>query len=136
MSTAMGNEQCGGAKRRREVVPTVDDIMFYARIIMEKDPFKNRAPREEDRKFRALFGCGAHIVLLVWVKLDANDLLPEDGRMIHLLWTLLFYKTYAKWKTMKQLTGADPKTLRKWIRLFRTAIARLESSVVGLALLR
>jgi hypothetical protein len=51
--------------------------MFYARIIMERDPFKELAPRDEDRKFRALFGCPAKIVLIVWSKLVANDLVPE-----------------------------------------------------------
>jgi hypothetical protein len=61
----MGNEQCGRAKRQREVEPTESDVMFYARIIMERDPFKALAPRDEDQKLRALFGCPAKIVLIV-----------------------------------------------------------------------
>jgi hypothetical protein len=30
--------------------------MLYSRIIMERDPFKEQAPRDEDPKLRAIFG--------------------------------------------------------------------------------
>lgn len=121
------------AKRARVGAPTIEDLMHHARIIMENDPFKVNAPREEDRSFRALFGCGATIALMLWKKLTdtANRLLPDDAEMKHLLWTLMYCKQYGKWKTMRKLTRTDPKTLRKWIAVFYDAIAFIEPSVVS-----
>jgi hypothetical protein len=99
---------------------------------MEKDPFKHRAPREEDKAFRALFGCAPVIVLTVWNKLSSADLIPHKGTMTQLLWTLMYCKQYGKWSTMSKLTnGTDPKTLRKWIYQFLYNIEQLEWSVVS-----
>ena len=45
------------AKRQRNVRPEVEDVLRKGRMIMHDDPFKDRAPKEEDRLFvRALFG--------------------------------------------------------------------------------
>lgn len=121
-------------KRQRAMDPTVQDVMYFGRFMMENDPFKHRAPQEEDRAFRALFGCGPEIVLVLWNKLVSNDLIPRNGQMKHLLWTLMYCKTYAKWKTMRKLTETDPKTLRKWIDLFYQSIQELSPYVVSLSL--
>lgn len=118
-------------KRARVEPPTVQHVMHYGRLLMEKDPFKHRAPREEGRNFRALFGCSPEVVLVLWLKLEGEDLLPEEGTMTHLLWTFMHCKQYSKWKTMNQTTGTDPKTLRKWIKVFLDAVELLESSVVS-----
>ena len=105
--------------------------MYFGRFLMENDPFKHRAPREEDKAFRALIGCCPVVVLDLWNKLIEHDALPENGTMLHLLWTLMYSKQYAKWSTMRKLTGTDPKTLRKWIGLFYSAIELLEPVVVS-----
>lgn len=113
---------------------TAEDLMHHAQLIMENDPFKIRAPQEEERSFRALFGCGPKIAFILWERLTTNTpngrLLPEDAEMKHLLWSLMYCKQYGKWKTMRKLTKTDPKTLRKWIFLFYDAIAFLEPFVV------
>lgn len=99
---------------------------------MERDPFKDKAPREEDRNFRALFGCPPSVVLDLWNRLSNNDLLPADGTMTHLLWTFMYTKTYVKWKNMKTLAGGhDPKTIRKWMKVFLDAVEQLEGEVVS-----
>lgn len=92
--------------------------------------FKHRAPREEDRSFRALFGCGTNIVLNVWNRLEEKDLVPHGGTLTHLLWTFMHCKQYCKWKTFRRMTEADPKTIRKWINLFFCAIELIEGDVV------
>jgi hypothetical protein len=99
---------------------------------MEKDPFKQRAPKEEDRAFRALFGCAPSIVLVLWNLIVSNDFLPDGGTMKHLLWTLMYHKQYGKWPTMRKLTNKDPKTLRKWISNFGDAVEMLLPIVVSL----
>jgi hypothetical protein len=119
-------------KRARVSPPSVENILHFARIIMNDDPFKEVAPKEEDKRFRALFGCPPNVCIVVWYKLLRSDLIPEQGTMVHLLWTLMYCKTYPKWSTMKMLSGgADPKTLRHWIGLFRESIGLLEYPIVS-----
>jgi hypothetical protein len=118
-------------KRARVAAISLVDVMYFGRLIMENDPFKARAPATEDRAFRAIFGCSPTVVLAVWNKITENNLIPEDGEMKHLLWTLMYAKQYGKWPTMRMLTNTDSKTLRKWINLFFDAISLLESSIVS-----
>lgn len=113
----------------------VEDVMYYGRLVMNNDPFKEHVPREEDDNFRALFGCGPQVCLVVWNKLVGSELVPDGGTMQHLLWTLMYHKTYATWKTMRKLTKTDPKTLRKWIGAFWNAFSLLEPEVVSTTLL-
>lgn len=56
--------------------------------------------------------------------------------MTHLLWTLMWHKTYALWKTMRKLTNTDPKTLRKWIDVFSDAIMLIEPDIVSFPSMR
>jgi hypothetical protein len=119
------------SKRARVVPETVENLMYFARFIMEKDPFKERAPKEEEKNFRAMFGCSPDVALIVWYRLKHNDCLPENGTLTHLLWTLMYAKGYPKWSTMRRLTGKDPKTLRYWIGEFRRAIHNLHPLVVS-----
>lgn len=119
-------------KRARVADVTVEDVMYFGRFLMENDPFKHRAPREEDKAFRALFGSSPSNVLELWHLLLSNDVLPEGGTLTHLLWMLMFAKQYGKWSTMKRLTNTDPKTLRKWIGLFFDAVELIEAHVVSL----
>lgn len=122
-------------KRPRVAPETVENLMYFARFLMEKDPFKQRAPKEEDSNFRAMFGCSPDVALILWYRLKHNDLIPDKGTMIHFLWTLMYAKTYPKWKTMSRLTGADPKTIRYWIGLFRRSIQNLLPFIVSSNLL-
>ena len=109
----------------------MEHVLHYARLIMEADPFKERAPKEEDHSYRALFGISPQITLLAWQLLEKHDLIPEGGLLTHFLWTLMYSKNYPKWKTMRQLTRTDPKTLRKWIGVFRENFELLLPHVVS-----
>jgi hypothetical protein len=119
------------SKRARVDPPTEQHVLHYGRLMMEKDPFKHKAPREEDRSFRALFGCAPSIVLDLWNRLSNNDLIPMNGTLTHLLWTFMYCKQYGKWKTMRKLTDKDPKTIRKWLKQFFVAVEQLEGEVVS-----
>ena len=123
------------AKRQRETQPSAEDFTFKARIIMHADPFKERAPKEEDKRFHALFGCSCDVAFQVWTELSSRRLLPQGGTMTHLLWTLMFLKVYPSEEAMKRLTGgADNKTTRKWVGLFVQSISDLEPFFVSVAL--
>ena len=118
-------------KRVRVAELTLDDVLYFGRLVMENDPFKEKAPRSEDQAFRAMFGCSQVVVLTLYNKLVSNDLLPDGGSLKHLLWALMYAKQYGKWLTMRKLTSTDPKTLRLWINRFFDAIASLEPVVVS-----
>lgn len=99
---------------------------------MHDDPFKDRAPKEEDKAFRALFGCCCTVAYALWKLLIAHHLLPEGGAMTHLLWTLAFFKVYPTEGAMRRLCGgADSKTIRKWVDDFTMSISLLEPFVVS-----
>jgi hypothetical protein len=50
----------------------------------------------------------------------------------HLFWTLLFLKCYCIEPVLIRVVGGvDPKTYRKWVRLFIPAISGLKADVVG-----
>jgi hypothetical protein len=118
-------------KRQRPVRPEVQDVLRLARIIWSREPDKARSTQTEDRDFREHFGCGVLVALSLWGLLLTTALLPDGGTLEHLLWTLMFMKTYAKQKTLCSLCGGiDPQTLKKWVKLFVEAISSLEPMVV------
>jgi hypothetical protein len=80
-------------KRARVSPPSVENILRFARSIMNDDPFKEVAPKEEDERFRALFWCPPDVCIVEWYKLLRSDLIPEQGTMVHLLCTLMYCKT-------------------------------------------
>ncbi|MEL7343218.1 MAG: hypothetical protein AAGM67_22230, partial [Bacteroidota bacterium] len=86
---------------------------------------------EEDKNFRALFGCSPQVVLRLWNILLENNVSPPNASIEKLLLVLMYCKTYPKWKTMRKLTNTDPKTLRKWIDLFAASICQIEGEVVS-----
>lgn len=119
-------------KRSREATPSVDDIVYYGRVVMGNDPYKELAPKEDERIFRALFGCGATVALALWKMLCDNDLVPASGKIIHLLWTLLFMKQYPTEKTFSTMCGGvHGNTLRKYVHPMINAICLLEANVVS-----
>jgi hypothetical protein len=119
-------------KRQRPVRPEVQDFLRLAREIWSREPYKARTTQTEDRDFREHFGCGVLVALSLWGLLLTTDLLPDGGTIDHLLWTLLFMKTYAKQKTMCSLCGGiDPQTFQKWVSQFIEAISSLEPMVVS-----
>ena len=100
--------------------------------MLEQDPFKERAPTNEELHFRALFGCSVAVVTIGWNRMLELDLLPEKAEIKHYLWTLAWCKVYPTDKAASKLFGVDPKTWKKWIDLMLNAITDLEGLVVRL----
>lgn len=119
-------------KRKRASPVSPLDFMEEARLMWRRDPKVKRSEKSEDRDFREHFGCGVNVAHTIWMMMESRELIPNDGMIHHLLWTLMFLKSYTKEKTMCTLVGIrDPKTLRKWVWLFIDNLAELESSVVS-----
>ena len=67
------NGQSAGTMYVRTVQPTVADIYIIGRDIQQHSGNEIGSDMSENTRFRAIFGCGANIALLVWLKLIQYD---------------------------------------------------------------
>ncbi len=72
----------------------------------------------EERHFHEFFGMGPSVVSKLWIVMADHDVLPPEGEIKHLLWSLHFLKAYPRQSAVCSMvegsTGAiDPKTFRK-----------------------
>ena len=121
-------------KRHRREAVDGNDVLNKAREIWQRE--KERALSTEDEDFRTFFGCSVGVFLTLWNLLERFDLLPEGGRIEHLLWTLMFMKLYAYIKALCALAGGvDKNTFMKWTWEFMEAIDLLEPEIVSCSLI-
>jgi len=87
----------------------------------------------EDRRFRALFGTSAQVVVDAWKLMEVNGLLPDAPQLCHFLWALAFMCTYPKNdKALSELLcKKDPKTINKHMWPFIRAVFELDDYVVS-----
>jgi len=89
-------------------------ILQIARHIWSRDFSKARSSNSEDREFCDFFGCCDSVCLVLWEMMVDKLHLPPGGNIEHLLWALMFLKSYGKQKVMSALAGGvDPQTFRK-----------------------
>ena len=84
-----------------------------------------------ERNFRSLFGTIPEVCAAVW-----NRLVFDEGsgvRPVHLLWSLMFMKSYAKEALLCRIAGVSRSTYRKFVWLIIPRIAQLKSDVVRFA---
>ena len=87
--------------------------------------FQQRAG--QDRDFRALFGICPDVVADLWRQAQ----FPSKAEPKHLLWALMFLKTYATEPMLCAIAGTTRKTFRKWSWPVVTAIASISFDVVS-----
>lgn len=121
-----------GLGRAAETDPVLMAILRVGRGMMSGNyrPNCEYSPTQ-DRKFRALFGCGPLDVATIWRMMEEHEFFPEGGGMVHMMWGLLLMKTYGTENMLCTTTGVDEKTFRKWAWQFISAIADLEPVVVS-----
>ena len=123
-------------KRMRMTDPTATDFLLAGKDIQNKAGRPIGSAGTEDRHFREFFGAGPFVVSQLWNLLARHDLIPPEGELWHLLWTLHFLKAYPKQATVCSTVGGsagaiDPKTLRKYMWPLIRAVADLEPDVVS-----
>lgn len=122
------------AKRPRTEDATVEDVMHLARAMWRRnDPYERSTAQQEDRDFRETFGKGPFAAHTTWCMLVNHDLVPENGELEHLLWTMMFAKNHYKTRGMRTACQADSKTIKKYCWAFMSAIADLEPALVSSA---
>ena len=91
------------------------------------------ATMTQDRDFRSQFGVNWRVCSSLWNLLDEHfSSAPGLKRQPkHLLWALMFLKTYANESTYRCLTGVTEKTFRKWAWHVIGEIADLSPMIVS-----
>lgn len=77
------------------------------------------------RQFRSLFGTSPEVCSILWRQVHSS--IPKRGKPKHILWALLFLKTYATEDVLSTVVGVDRKTYRKWSWVFINAISHLSN---------
>jgi hypothetical protein len=82
-----------------------------------------------DRRFREAFGISSESAFILWMHLNVPNEGPEGGQQVHLLWSLLFLKTYSTQNNLAGRCGVHKDTFKHWRDLFRERIASLDDLV-------
>jgi hypothetical protein len=130
------DEEGANTKRKRMSKPNARDFLLVGKVIQNKAGRPIGSFGTEDRHFREFFGAGPLTVACLWNMMVDLDVLPPEGEIKHLLWTLYFLKVYPRQAAVCSMVGGstgaiDPKTLRKHMWPFIRAIADLETDVVS-----
>ena len=81
-----------------------------------------------DRAFFAHFGCSSDVISIVWQKI--HRIKPRSCKPKHVLWALLFLKTYNSEDVLASRVGTNRKTFRKWVWTVLKLIQGLKRSTV------
>ena len=93
---------------------TVDESSHVFRVFA-RDLFpRNRYSSQKtfNIRFRALFTIKPEVCIRAWYGMQNS--LQRDARPFHLLWAVLFRKTYGSEHVNSVIFGVDAKTFRKW----------------------
>jgi hypothetical protein len=82
-----------------------------------------------DRRFREAFGISSETAHMLWMYLNVPNEGPYGGQKVHLLWSLLFLKTYNTQNDLAGRCGVHRNTFKHWRDLFLTRIASLDDLV-------
>lgn len=86
---------------------------------------------DEGLIFRSSYGVSHDVCSHVWEYMHQHRTKPEQAMPKHLLWALLFLKTYETEVFLCALVGTTTKSFRKWIWLIVEAINQLYGHVVS-----
>ena len=92
---------------------------------------KRVAAKTENSRFRSMFGTGPNICAILWIQISAALTIPNGGKLVHLLWSLMFLKLYCSESVLATLAGGvHEQTFRIWSWWFVEAISNLQYSVI------
>jgi hypothetical protein len=83
------------------------------------------------KRFRSLFGVSSDVCSHVWEYAFVNATIPAKAKPEHLLWCLLFMKTYDSEAVLSTVVGVSEKTFRLWVWRLLEAISLLYDKIVS-----
>ena len=82
------------------------------------------------RDFRAVFGVHWNVCEKVWNLLDDHGCYQKQRKPEHLLWAMLFLKSYGSEQVNSLIVGTTAKTYRKWVWRVVEEVSALNVMVV------
>lgn len=93
-------------------------------------PIWSKASLTHLNRFRSIFGTDPRIVADIWNRIQPWRTISSVAKPHHLLWALLFMKSYATESLCAAMCGVTEKTFRKWQFIFCEAISNLKDHVI------
>jgi hypothetical protein len=128
-------------KRSRETPVDIEAIENVAEEVTGI-AFARKTESERNKTFKEHFGCRPAVARRAWLLIKQYTIhnAPDSLEIKHLLWALIFLKTYSVEGVRCTLaTGKgnrpDPKTVRDWCWIALECLAKLEPYVVSVVLI-
>jgi hypothetical protein len=83
-------------KQKRMTEPTSRDFLLGGKDIQNKVERAIGSAGTEERHFCVFFGKGPSVISKLWIMMADHNVLPPEGEIKHLLWTLHFLKAYPR----------------------------------------
>ena len=112
------------------VICSPSSFLALGRSIVCKQSKKHSSTGDENF-FRSTFNSSPEVCSHTWEYLTHYKKKPKKSLPKHLLWALLFLKSYATEPFLAGLVGVSEKTLRKWVWAMIGAVNMLYSRVVS-----
>jgi hypothetical protein len=111
----------------------LEDILKAGREILQRR--SGNSTKTEDRRFWEIFGCRPLVALSLWNLIMTESTMQPlhlKESIQHMLWALMFLKTYVKECTLSMMAGGvDEKTWQAWFWPMIQAISDLEHITVS-----
>ena len=119
-------------KQSRKSQVVAEDLLRIAPKMWKRHEYKGRDSTTEETQFITFFGCPVGVSITLWALLDGHEYIPDGGRLEHMLWSLMFLKTYSKSAVLCSLArGVDKDTYMNWVWQFLESIVLLQEFVVS-----
>jgi hypothetical protein len=110
-------------KQKRMTKPMTRDFLLGGKDIQNKAGRAIGSTGTEEHHFCEFFGMGPSVVSKLWIMMVDHAVIPLEGEIKYLLWTLHFLKAYprqsAVCSTVGGSTGAiDPKILEVHVAIY------------------
>lgn len=89
-----------------------------------------------NRKMKATYGVSINMIVIIWNRLIADNLMPRGASLKHLFWALSFLKTYETEHFYSVAFRTLEKTFRGWMWKIVLSLARLEVVCITRAVLK
>jgi hypothetical protein len=113
------------------MIITQDSLLEVAAKLLDYPQYRKWKKETELRKFRSFFGCSTVTAADLWNRIESrlkNRSLPK-----HLLWSLVFLKTYATEEVhCRMVNWPDPKQYREWVWYILEKIVEIKGDIIKL----
>jgi hypothetical protein len=113
------------------MIITEEALLEVVAKVLEYPKTRRWHKETELQKFRSFFGCSACVGTVLWNRIEQS--LKQRSLPKHLLWTLVFIKSYATEEVHCRMVGwADPKQYREWVWYMLEKICEIKEDVIVL----